>query len=392
VNPFEAISDIVITPAGARRLRDGHLWIYASDVVSESPPEPPDIARILDAAGNGLGFAMFSPLSQIRLRLLRRGAEPPTAEWLRERLGEAIGRRVTALTAGGACRLVYGEADLLPSIIVDRYDDYLVLQTLSHGAEALKPVLVDALCGLLTPKGILERNDLKARLLEGLPESHGVLWGEAPGPIRIEEAGVAFEVDVAGGQKTGFFLDQSENRVAARRYARGCALDCFTNTGAFALHFARSCESVLGVDISAQSLELARRNAWLNQASNVDFQEANVFDFLREMDRAGRRFDLVCLDPPAFAKSRASVSGARHGYKEINLRAFKLLRPEGILISSSCSYHLTEWDFFSLIAEAARDAHRQVQVIERRSQASDHPVLASMPETHYLKCFILRVL
>ena len=194
------------------------------------------------------------------------------------------------------------------------------------------------------------------------------------------------------GQKTGFFLDQSENRIAAARFASGRALDCFTNTGAFALHFARRCESVLAVDTSADSLLLARRNSNLNGNSNVNFAEGNIFDFLRDMESAGQSFDTICLDPPAFAKNRKARAGARSGYKEINLRALKLLRPEGILITSSCSYHMSEADFYDLLCEAARDSRRFVQVLERRSQASDHPILAGMPETHYLKCFFLRAL
>jgi 23S rRNA (cytosine1962-C5)-methyltransferase len=213
-----------------------------------------------------------------------------------------------------------------------------------------------------------------------------------PERIRIREGSVSFDVDIMHGQKTGFFLDQSENRIAAAKYARGRALDCFSNTGGFALHFAQSCESVLGIEASSQAVEQAHHNASINGRSNVAFREANVFDFLREAEKNGERFDTVCLDPPAFAKNRAAVSGARAGYKEINLRAMKLLDPDGILVTSSCSYHLSESDFLGLICDAARDSHRYVQVIEKRSQSPDHPVLVSMPETHYLKCLILRLL
>jgi 23S rRNA (cytosine1962-C5)-methyltransferase len=392
VDPFIIEHEVEITPTGARRLRDGHLWVYAGDVVKEPQDAQPAIVKVIDAPGNCLGYALYSRPSQIRLRLFNRGAEPPTLDLLQQRIAASIQRRASALASGRACRLIYGEADRLPSVIVDRYDRWLVLQTMSKGAEALKESVVEILKVLVQPAGILERNDLRARRLEGLEESSSILWGEIPDYVRIEESGITFDVDLRGGQKTGFFLDQTENRIAARRFARGQVLDCFTNTGGFALHFARTCESVLAVEISPKCIELAKQNASLNGATNVSFHEGNVFDYLRELERAGRRFDLISLDPPAFAKSRSSLAGAKGGYKEINLRAMRLLRPEGILVTSSCSYHLSESQFMALIDAASRDARRYVQVLERRSQASDHPVLASMPETHYLKCFILRLL
>ena len=266
------------------------------------------------------------------------------------------------------------------------------MQTLTKGSDALKPVLVDLLIAELAPAGILQRNDAKARRLEGLEQINSVLWGSVPDEVEIVEGGVRFIVDLLGGQKTGFFLDQKENRMAARQYASGRALDCFTNTGAFALHFAGRCETVLAADISMDSLRLANRNRDLNGIHNVDFVARNVFDLLRELESGGRRFDTICLDPPAFAKNRKALPGARSGYKEINLRALKLLNREGILITSSCSYHMSEPGFYGLLCDAARDCHRFIQVIEQRSQAGDHPVLAGMPETRYLKCFILRAL
>ncbi|MBM3791145.1 MAG: class I SAM-dependent rRNA methyltransferase, partial [Acidobacteria bacterium] len=321
-----------------------------------------------------------------------RDSAPPTADLLRLRIQEAARRRVDRLVPNSAVRLVFGEADLLPSIIVDAYSRYLVLQTLSRGSDSLKELLVPILVELFQPLGIVERNDLRARRLEGLPESSNILWGEVPQAVTIEERGILFEVDLLHGQKTGFFLDQSENRHAAAGHARGDALDCFTHSGGFALHFARVCESVLGVDLSAPALEQARHNARLNNLSNVEFHEANVFDYLRELDRSRSRFDTICLDPPAFAKSRRALAGALGGYKEINLRAIRLLRPGGVLVTCSCSYHLGDTVFEGLLNEALHDARRYAQVVERRSQAGDHPVLASMPETRYLKCLILRVL
>lgn len=392
MDPFAIHCQIQVTTSAAKRLRRGHLWVYAGEVEREPVAEEPPIVQVIDSASNVLGYAFYSRQSQIRLRLLSRDSEPPTAELLRTRIQKSIARRRALLDAGLACRLIFGEADLLPAIVADRYGDYLVLQTLSRGSDATKLLLADMLREEIRPAGILERNDAKARRLEGLEEIRGALWGTVPDEVEIIEGGIRFIVDIQRGQKTGFFLDQSQNRLAARKYASGRALDCFTNTGAFALHLAQRCESVLAVDISSDSLILARRNSEINGIGNVNFAEGNVFDFLRELESAGRSFDTICLDPPAFAKNRKALAGARSGYKEINLRALKLLRPEGILITSSCSYHLSEQGFFDLLCEAARDAHRFIQVIERRSQADDHPVLAGMPETHYLKCFLLRAL
>jgi 23S rRNA (cytosine1962-C5)-methyltransferase len=392
LNPFAILHQVQITSAAVRRIRNGHLWIYASDVEREPEGADPVFVRVADPAGNILGHAFYSRLSQIRLRMFSRDQEPPTLELLRSRVINAIARRKAGFSQASACRLIFGEGDLLPGIIVDRYGDALTLQTLSRGAEAIKPILIDILREALHPIGILERNDVKARRLEGLEEIRQVAWGEVPDEIEITEDSVRFAVDLMKGQKTGFFLDQSENRIASKKYATGRALDCFTNTGAFALHFAQCCESVLAVDISAESIASARSNGLRNDFRNIEFKEANVFDFLRELEQEGQLFDTICLDPPAFAKNRKSLAGARSGYKEINLRALKLLKREGVLITSSCSYHMLEEDFLGLICEAARDCHRYIQIIEKRSQAGDHPTLAGMPETHYLKCFFLRAL
>ncbi len=384
--------EAVISAAGTRRLRQGHLWIYAADVVREPEDAAAPVVKVVDSAANVQGYALYSRQSQIRLRFLSRDPRPPTSQLFRDRLKASIRRRAGMLDPGTACRLVFGEADLLPSIVVDRYGDFLALQTLSCGADALRSEIVAWLQEELKPAGVVERNDVKARRLEGLDLRKGLLAGTVPERAEILEAGLRFQVDLLGGQKTGFFLDQRDNRVAAARYASGTALDCFTNTGAFALHFAAGCERVTAVDTSAESLAQGRANAALNGITNVDFVEANVFDLLREMEQAGRRFDLICLDPPAFAKNRTSLAAAKGGYKELNLRAMKLLKSEGVLITSSCSFHLSEPAFLTLLQQAAHDTHRYVQVIERRGQSRDHPILLGMPETHYLKCFILRVL
>jgi 23S rRNA (cytosine1962-C5)-methyltransferase len=391
LDPFKIESQAQITAGAVKKIRRGHLWIYAGDLERE-PDSNPAIVQVVDPSGNIMGYAFFSAKSQIRLRLFSREPAPPTPDFLKTRIQLAIARRKNAFEEKSACRLIFGEGDLLPAIIVDRYRDCLVLQTLSSGADAMKGLISEILQNLLHPAGILERNDVKARRLEGLQEVRSVLAGTVPDQIEIIEDGIRFTVDMLRGQKTGFFLDQSQNRIAARKYASGQVLDCFTNTGAFALQFARSCESVLAVDISPDSLQMAKRNCELNGFSNVKFEAGNVFDYLRELEIAGQLFNLICLDPPAFAKNRKALSGARSGYKEINLRALKLLKPEGVLITSSCSYHMSETDFFDVLCEAARDTRRYIQVIERRGQATDHPVLAGMPETHYLKCFFLRVL
>jgi len=391
LDSLSAFGQVVIAPNGVHRLRQNHLWIYSADVEKEPRNRTSPIVQVIDRARNHLGYAFYSKRSQIRLRLLSRGSNAPTPEWIHERVKVSVQRRTALLQAGSACRLIFGEADLLPSIVADLYGRHVVLQTLSSGADALKPILIESLRDLLTPEGIYERNDVKARRLEGLDEIQGSLWGKIPSEVEIKEAGLRFYVDIPGGQKTGFFLDQRENRIAAGKYAFGRGLDCFTNTGAFALHFSQRCKSVLAIDASASSIAQGMRNAAMNGITNVDFKEANVFDFLREMERAGENFDIICLDPPAFAKGRGALSAARAGYKEINLRAMKILRPEGILVTSSCSYQLSEQAFFELICEASRDARRFVQVVEHRGQSSDHPILVGMPETHYLKCFILRV-
>jgi 23S rRNA (cytosine1962-C5)-methyltransferase len=392
VDSWSVKEQVAISPAGVQRLRQNHLWIYSSDVEKEPGVLAPPIVEIVDRARNHLGYAFYSRQSQIRLRILSRSTDPPTPDWIHARVKASVQRRRTLLEAGAACRLIFGEADLLPSIVADLYGKHVVLQTLSSGAEMLKPLLVESLLNLVEPEGIYERNDVKARRMEGLGAIRGPLWGTTPSEIEISEGGLRFHVDIAGGQKTGFFLDQRDNRIAAGGYAFGRGLDCFTNTGAFALHFARKCQSVLAIDSSAPSLAQGMRNAALNGITNVKFKEANVFDCLRELENEGNAFDIICLDPPAFAKNRGALSAARAGYKEINLRAMKILKPEGILVTSSCSYQLSERAFFEILCEASRDARRFVQVVERRGQSSDHPILAGMPETHYLKCFILRVM
>ena len=387
------MSTVTVAKRGADRVRGGHLWIYRSDLVDVDAAGG-SVVTVRDERGNFIGQALYSDASQIALRFLTQSQEDIDRDWWLARIRAAAARRnIPADT--NAYRLVYSEGDLLPSLIVDRYDDVLVLQTLSQGTEALKSLFAEILIEEFQPRAVIERNDARVRDLEGLPLISATVYGEAPEEIEIRQHGLRFVVSPGAGQKTGSFVDQRENRLAARAAAeatnRKRALDCFTFNGAFALHLASVCEEVIGIDISAGAIAAANRNAQLNNLSNVEFREANVFDALREFEGRGERFDVIVLDPPAFAKNRASLKSALRGYKEINLRALKLLPAGGVLITCTCSYHVSEQLFLEILGEAAIDARRRVQIVEKRMQASDHPVLLGMPETYYLKCAIARV-
>ena len=386
------MNEVVVTKRGADRIRGGHLWIYRSDVANADEATGGSIVAVRDPNRNLVGQAFFSDTSQIALRFLSQTQELIDREWWRRRILEAAARRVSITSNSNAYRLVYSEGDLLPSLIIDRYDDVLVLQTLAQGSESIKQLLVAVLVDEFDPRAVIERNDVRVRQHEGLEMIAGTLYGEAAEEFEILQEGIRFMVCPLSGQKTGSFLDQRENRVASRAVAHGRGLDCFTFAGGFALQLVGACESILGIDISPEAVAAARRNAELNNFTNVEFREANVFDALREMEAAGERFDTIVLDPPAFAKNRASIKAAARGYKEINLRAIKLLNPGGILVTCTCSYHMSEEMFLGIIAQAANDAHRKLQLVEKRTQASDHPILLGVPETYYLKCVIARVL
>ena len=383
-----------VNKKGADRVRHGHLWIYRSDVIGIDA-DGGSVVSVTDERGNLIGQALFSNASQIALRFLTQTEDAIDREWWRQRIKEAAARRQIPPDTD-AYRVVYSEGDLLPSLIVDRYADVLVLQTLSQGTDALKSMFVELLVEEFNPRAIVERNDARVRELEGLPLINATVYGAAPEELETLQHGLRFLVAPSGGQKTGSFLDQRENRIAARHAAqisnRGRALDCFTFNGAFALHLAEVCEHVTGIDISGEAVAAARRNAKLNNLNNVEFREANVFDALREMEATGERFDTIVLDPPAFAKNRASLKSALRGYKEINLRALKLLNRGGVLVTCTCSYHVSEELFVDVLTQAAIDAHRRLHVVEKRMQATDHPVLITMPETYYLKCVIARVI
>jgi 23S rRNA (cytosine1962-C5)-methyltransferase len=382
---------VVISTRGEERIRNGHPWIYRSDV-AKSDAEGGATVTVASSRGRTVGQALYSNRSEIALRMLTRGAEPAGRDLWRARLERAIAFRQALRIDATAYRLVHGEADLMPSLVVDRYGDYLVLQALSQGVDRLLPQITELLVELARPAGILARNDPRVRLLEGLEQRVDVLHGEVPEVIEVREGRVTYHVDPYRGQKTGLFLDQRENRVAAAQYARGRLLDTFSYNGGFALALAPACDEVLAIDISEDAVARIRQNAERNGLTNVQARAMNVFDELRELERRGERFDTIVLDPPAFAKNKAAVPKALSGYKEINLRALKLLAPGGFLITCSCSYNVSEGAFADVIAAAAVDAHADVAVVEKRMQGRDHPVLLTVPETFYLKCFILRKL
>jgi 23S rRNA (cytosine1962-C5)-methyltransferase len=379
---------VIVSARGEQRVRDGHPWIYRTDVVDVSANSG-DVVEVIGPRQRRIGDALFSDRSQISLRMLTSGDAAADESLLRARLERAIRFRDSLNLDATAYRLVHGEADLLPSLVVDRYGDYLAIQTLSQGMDRLLPGITSLLVDLLHPAGILARNDPRVRVLEGLPQTIDVLHGEIPDAIVVREGPVEYDVDLRKGQKTGLFLDQRENREAAARYARGRLLDCFSYNGGFALRLARTAPEAEALDISADAVARIRQNA-IRNGVQLQAREVNVFDELRRLERAGARYDTIVLDPPAFAKNKASVPNAMAGYKEINLRAMRLLNPGGYLITCSCSYNVNEEMFGSVIHEASIDSHTSMTIVEKRMQGRDHPVLVGVPETYYLKCFILR--
>jgi 23S rRNA (cytosine1962-C5)-methyltransferase len=429
----ETFPTVRVNRKAAGRVASGHPWIYSSDVVDRGTAQPGDVVRVVmegPSAGSlssraksrdllltpeggpqgrasgrfierrsarFLGVAHYSSASQITLRMLSANVEPADVAFFRARLAAAIAHRQHVVENSDACRLVYSEADLLPGLIVDRYGSYLTMQTLSQGMDRARDVIAHCLQDLLAPAGILARNDAGIRKLEGLELEVVTLAGEIPERVHVRMNGLDLEGDLLHGQKTGIYLDQRENYIAAARYlaafpGRARVLDCFTSTGGFALHMARNAESVLALDSSALALAIAQSNARANGIANIDFRQADVFEFLAGVSaNEGRRYSMVVLDPPAFAKSRKSLDDAARGYKEINLRALRLLDSGGVLATCSCSHHMSEAALLEIIAEAALDAGKTLRVLERRTQARDHPILLTVPETHYLKCLILQV-
>lgn len=382
------MTTVRVNRKAADRIASGHPWIFSSDVSDRADAQPGDTVTVADPRGRVLGVAHYSSTSEITLRLLSDHAEPIDREFFRRRLSNALLHRERVVRDSTAYRLVFSEADLLPGLIVDRYGPYLVVQTLSQGMERARDTIVHCLTELLAPAGILARNDAAVRKLEGLPQETAALAGEMPDRVTIEMNGLHLHADLMRGQKTGVYLDQRENYLAARAHARGRVLDCFTSSGGFALHLSSRVESVEAVDSSAGALALAEANARTNNIENVQFRQADVFEFLSGIDR---RYSMVILDPPAFAKSRKALSDAARGYKEINLRALRLLDPGGVLVTCSCSHHLSEGELLQIVAEAALETGKTLRVLERRTQAADHPILLTVPETLYLKCLLVEV-
>jgi 23S rRNA (cytosine1962-C5)-methyltransferase len=381
---------VTISRKGEERVQAGHPWVYRSDVQQVDGAVAGDIVRVEGPRGRPLGFAFFSTRSEIAVRMVAGPGEEPSADFWRTRITAAAAYRESLRFDATAYRVVYGEADRLPSLIVDRYGDHLVVQALSQAVDRALPAITHALVDVLQPAGILARNDPRVRLLEGLEQRVEALYGTVPEAIDVREGAVEYRVDPWRGQKTGLFLDQRENREAALRYARGRALDAFSYNGGFALAIAPRCEHVTAIDISADAVARIRTNAAHNGRANVEAREMNVFDELRELQRTGAQFDTIVLDPPAFAKNKAAVRKALSGYKEINLRAIKLLRPGGVLVTCSCSYNVSESMFVDIVSDAAADARAEVTLVEKRTQGRDHPILLNVPETYYLKCLILR--
>ena len=385
------IPTAVISARGEERIRRGHPWIYRTDVVDVAA-EPGAVVEVLGPRQRFLGRAMYNDQSQITLRMVTRGEEEVDEAFWRARIDAAIAFRAALAIDATAYRLIHAEADRLPSLIVDRYADVLVVQALSQAMDRLLPALVPMLVDATRATGVLARNDPRVRLLEGLEQRVEVLYGEVPDRIAVRDGPIEYEVDPRHGQKTGLFLDQRENRTAAAQYAHGRVLDCFSYHGGFALRLARHSERVEAVDISAEAVARIGENADRNRLSNVAPREANVFDELRRLEKAGERYDTIVLDPPAFAKNKASVPNALAGYKDINLRALRLLDPGGYLVTCSCSYNVDEATFAEVVYEASVDSHVPVTVVEKRMQGRDHPVLLGVPETYYLKCLIVRKL
>jgi 23S rRNA (cytosine1962-C5)-methyltransferase len=390
--PEKLVSSIKVSPRGASRLKEGHVWVYRSDVVSANDAAPGAVVTVTDHRGKPLGTAFYSSTSQIAIRLISHEAVADVPALLSQRIAEAIAYRETVVRDSDAYRVIFSEADGLPGIIVDRYADVLSLQILTQAADAsiVRELLVSELTARLKPASIVERIDPRIRELENLPpRDSGLRQGEKTSTI-VTMNGIRFHHDALEGQKTGAFLDQRENYAAAAQFAHGDALDVFCYQGGFALHLAPRSSSVTGIDSSRPALEAADRNATLNN-KEVEWIEANAFDLMKDYAVAERRYDTIILDPPAFAKSRRDLDAAMRGYKELNLRALKMLRPGGVLVSCSCSYHVSQPEFLEMLASAGRDAHRQLRLIELRGQSKDHPVLPGVPETSYLKCAILFV-
>lgn len=385
---------VKISPRGATRLKSGHIWVYRSDIVSAEGVEPGVMVGVVDHRGKPIGTALYSSSSQIAIRMISHGPVADFPTLLRQRIAEAIDYRERIVHNTDAYRAIFSEGDFLPGLIVDRYNDILSIQILTQAMDAapVRDAILSELTDRLHPESIFERVDPRVRELETLPARPSGLLGGDKTATTFTMNGIQFRYDALEGQKTGSFLDQRENYFAAAHYAKGEALDVFCYQGGFALHLAPRCSQVTGVDSSRPALEVADQNAALNRArlggKEIEWIEANAFDLLKDYAAANRRYDTIVLDPPAFAKSKRDVENALRGYKELNLRALKMLRPSGLLVTCSCSYHVSQGDFLEMLASAALDAHRELRLVEVRGQSKDHPILLNVPETAYLKCVI----
>jgi 23S rRNA (cytosine1962-C5)-methyltransferase len=390
--PQRAVDEAVVSPKGARRWQQGHPWIYRSDV-ERRPSSLAGIVRVRDNRGKGLGVALWSPQSEISLRLIDHNADATVdAEWWAIRIRAAIARRASLGASTNAFRLIYGEGDAIPSLICDQYDKWLVLQLMSAGLETQREAIVAALVRATNASGILARNDVPLRKKEGLSLESALLHGDVPREIEVNEHGVRYLAAPWDGQKTGAFLDQRENRVSIGALACGRALDCFSYHGSFALHLARRADHVIALDTSEAALERARQNAARNGLANIETRQADAFEFLKSEERARSKYDTIVLDPPAFAKSKASLGAAIRGYKEINLRAMRMLRAGGFLFTASCSFHLSKPLFLEMLEDAAADSGRRIALREFRGQPLDHPEVVTIPETGYIKGALLEAL
>jgi len=385
------VAQVGLGPRGVERWKAGHPWIYRADLLAEPTLPGGEAVRVVDARGWFLGKAFYSSRSKIALRWLSFEDVAIDAGFLAARIAQADALRRTLFPGETTYRVVHGEADLLPGLVVDRYGDQLSAQFLVQASEARRELLADLLVAHFHPRGIMERSDVGVRTLEGLEPRKEVLFGEVPERVEFDEGLVRVTADLRGGQKTGAFLDQRENHLLAAQYAKGQALDCFSYLGGFALQLATRAQQVTAVEISEPASAAIAESARRNRLENVEVVTANAFDFLRDAVDEGRRFDTIVLDPPSFAKNKGAVEAALRGYKEINLRALQLLAPGGVLMSASCTYHVDEEAFEAMLASAAADARRRVQIVERRGAARDHPVLTALRETRYLKFYVLRV-
>ena len=397
--PQDSPEKVIVNDRAAKRLREGHVWVYASDVVNDGGAAPGGLVHVAGPKERVLGSAVYSSSSQIRVRLLGRellGSEHELLELLRRRVAAAVSYRRALVRESNACRLVFSEADQLPGLVVDRYNDICCFQVLTQAWDRpeRRRAIVEAIQSASGVEHIVERVDERIRDLEQLPGMKAALAAGNRSSTIFAMNGVQFHYDGLGGQKTGAFLDQRENYAATNTYARGEALDICTYQGGFALHLARVCERVTAVDISREVLEVAEQNERLNAGTKrpeIEWIEGNAFDLMKDYATAGKKYDVIVLDPPAFAKSKKHLEAAMRGYKELNLRAMMMLRPGGVLVTCSCSFAVGEEDFLAMLAGAAADAHRSVKILEKRTQAKDHPILLGVPETYYLKCFILSV-